>query len=63
MDNPNTLFEPQHADATGSDEADMVQHALACIDAFTECFNARDLSGMDARLAVRSEISSSTGFP
>jgi hypothetical protein len=36
MDNPNALFTPQHADATASDEADRVQHALACINAFTE---------------------------
>jgi hypothetical protein len=62
MDNPNALFAPQHADANASDERDMVHHALACIDAFTACFNARDQGGM-AVVAVRLEILSSTGFP
>jgi hypothetical protein len=52
VDNPNALFQPQHADVeTGAgNHAATVQSALACIDGFTERFNARDLAGMDARL-------------
>ncbi|MFM0670553.1 hypothetical protein [Paraburkholderia sediminicola] len=43
----NALFIPQQDDI---DEAAMTLAALACIDGFTACFNARDLDGMDAHL-------------
>ena len=42
------LFLPTPSDA--SDVAQAVQQALTCLDAFTACFNAGDLAGMDARL-------------
>jgi hypothetical protein len=47
MSNTNALFIPQQDDI---DEAAMTRAALACIDGFTACFNARDLLGMDAHL-------------
>jgi hypothetical protein len=28
----------------------MVAAAIECVEAFTDCFNARDLEGMDAKL-------------
>lgn len=31
-------------------ESDAVRRAIDCIEAFTACFNARDLAGMDAML-------------
>ncbi|WP_027801124.1 hypothetical protein [Paraburkholderia dilworthii] len=46
MTDANALFIP-HDDI---DEPEMTRAALACIDGFTACFNARDLNGMDAHL-------------
>jgi hypothetical protein len=48
MSNVDSLFIPTPDGA--ADNAAMVQQALACIGAFTESFNARDLAGMDASL-------------
>jgi hypothetical protein len=47
MADTNALFIPQQ---DGIDETAMTLAALACIDGFTACFNARDLDGMDAHL-------------
>ncbi|MEM5386776.1 hypothetical protein VSR68_24720 [Paraburkholderia phymatum] len=47
MNNPESLFLPV---SDGSDAAAMVEHAIACIDAFTDAFNRRDLEGTDAYL-------------
>lgn len=44
----NVLFVPDHD--RDSDRAAMIAAAIACIEAFTERFNARDLAGMDAHL-------------
>jgi hypothetical protein len=47
MTSPTTLFTPSSHDMT---EEAMAVAAIACVEAFTERFNARDLSGMDACL-------------
>jgi hypothetical protein len=47
MSNPPSLFVSTGDDI---DEAATVAAAIACVEAFTDCFNARDLEGMDARL-------------
>lgn len=48
MTRTDTLFQPR-PDIT-TPEADMIAQAIACVEAFTARFNARDLAGMDARL-------------
>ncbi|MBK5415493.1 hypothetical protein [Pseudomonas sp. TH31] len=48
MKNTNALFLPDRSDAF--DEAAMACAAIACIEAFTDAFNARDLAGMDCFL-------------
>jgi hypothetical protein len=47
MSDPASLFNPTR---DGSDDAAMIADAVRCIEAFTDCFNARDLAGMDAML-------------
>lgn len=47
MNNPASLFVPT---ADDFDEAATVAAAIECVEAFTDCFNARDLEGMDAKL-------------
>lgn len=47
MSDPNPLFIPTE---DGADEVAMVESALRCVESFTDCFNARDLRGMDALL-------------
>ena len=44
----NALFVPRHDQA--SDREAMINGATACVEGFTERFNARDLAGMDAHL-------------
>lgn len=39
-----------HLAAHAEGEADVVRSAMACIESFTERFNARDCEGMDATL-------------
>jgi hypothetical protein len=48
MNNPGSLFVP--ASDTQTSETVMVSQAIACIDSFTDAFNARDLIGMDVCL-------------
>jgi ribosomal protein S18 acetylase RimI-like enzyme len=43
----SSVFLPE---GDGANPEEMVRAAVATADAFTECFNARDLAGMDARL-------------
>jgi hypothetical protein len=47
MTNAASLFLPA---ADGTDGGAMVAHAIACIDAFKEAFNRRDMHGIDAHL-------------
>ncbi len=47
MTSADALFQPSPDAFT---EADMIAQALACVEAFTERFNARDMAGMDALL-------------
>jgi hypothetical protein len=47
MSNSASLFVPVSDDF---DAAAMVAAAIECVEAFMECFNARDFEGMDARL-------------
>ncbi len=47
MANADALFQPA---PDANDEAAMIAAAIRCVEAFTERFNARDLSGMDAQL-------------
>jgi hypothetical protein len=48
MHNPASLFGP--ASDMETNESFMVSQAIACIDSFTDAFNARNLAGMDACL-------------
>lgn len=48
MTNPGSLFLP--ASDMDASESAMASQAIACIDSFTDAFNARDLAGMDACL-------------
>lgn len=43
----DSLFQPVYQ---GHGDAEAVAAAIACVEAFTTCFNARDLTGMDACL-------------
>lgn len=43
----DSLFQPVSHEP---DDAKAIASAIACIEAFTTCFNARDLAGMDACL-------------
>lgn len=45
MKNNDALFQPDRCDAFN--EKAMERAAIACIEAFTDAFNARDLAGMD----------------
>lgn len=47
MSSADRVFQPV-SDNIG--DQDKIASALSCIEAFTACFNARDLDGMDARL-------------
>jgi hypothetical protein len=47
MSNPASQFIPVGDDI---DEAAKIASVIECVEAFTDCFNARDLEGMDARL-------------
>lgn len=44
----DSVFNPPHDQAV--DEAAMIVAAIDCVSAFSACFNARDLAGMDAHL-------------
>lgn len=48
MKTTDALFQPQPDPALV--EAEMIAAAKACVEAFTDRFNARDLEGMDALL-------------
>lgn len=48
MNNPGSLFLP--ASDIDTSESSVESQAFACIDSFTDTFNARDLAGMDACL-------------
>ena len=48
MSDYDDVFNP--AGGSTDDAATMAADAIACVEAFSACFNARDLAGMDARL-------------
>ncbi len=48
MSDYDDVFNP--ASGNTDDAAAMAADAIACVEAFSACFNARDLAGMDARL-------------
>lgn len=45
-----TTADPFSKPAPHGDKAVMIAEAIRCAEAFTSCFNARDLDGMDAQL-------------